>query len=862
MKSILTQIRPGTILVFVLVILGQNAWSQMSYEEFHAKYTPHYNTITPDLKAVQVINESDAETGALVVQVLMQKAEEGDEDSRLKLIGILSSAKREKVAAILKHLPVADAVDFMNYIKYEWQYEVMYFVDKTTYHNLAPNLLSMLIYTGPKGPFGPKIGNWSPAYAGLGFDAGWSGMKGFNNVITNFGDGSKQNWLKGPGIMFGLRTKNMKFIEIMYQNRSLKTDYENTAFTNSKFSQHTIGFNFLKGKGNDGAGFLFTHGWGLHANFASWSTLSESGKTKVGSGINGGLSYNMQMFINPFKKLPVMFGIRGYGQINFPRFNFNSLYDELQGFQPETTNNEDYQSVISSFGFQVQALYKFGKAKDDREFTDFSTEMQSNVDPHVNTAYTEILPIVSPNGKTLYFIRSDHPMNNKGSLNTQDVWYADISGGLENATAKRMQAPFNTGRNNMIAGVSPDGNSMMIKGVYKNGELTGESGYSMIYKTATGWSTPEKVDIKDYKDMTKGAYIGGYWTQDGKHIILSFSESSTDDKQNLYVTHKNEDGSWTRPQSLGSTINTADGDEHSPFLASDGRTLYFSSNREGTLGSNDIWMSQREGDSWTKWSEPKNLGSDINTEEWDAYYSIDAQGKYAYMASSKNSKGKNDIVRIKLKEEVQPDPVVLIRGKVLNKKTGEPLDAMIAYNGLEDGKNYGVARTDPATGEYTIILPYGKNYDFTAGAANFIGISDNLDLTGVGEYQEIERDLYLVPVEVGATVRLNNIFFETGKDELKTASYSELNRVIKFLQDNPKVKIELSGHTDNVGNDSFNKSLSQKRADAVLSYLTKNGIDQSRLVAKGYGMEKPVADNATEEGRAQNRRVEFTILEN
>ncbi|MEX1002370.1 MAG: OmpA family protein [Crocinitomicaceae bacterium] len=861
MKQLMKNIRPKVVLIAAFVFLGIGAWSQMSYEEFHAKYEPHNNTITPDLKAVTVVNESDAETGALIAELLMQKAEEGDEDSRLKIIAILSSSKRKKVADILKTLSTDRAVDFMNYINYDWQYEVMYFVDKTTYHNLASNLLSMLIYTGPKGPFGPKIGNWSPAYAGLGFDAGWSGMKGFNNVITNYGDLSKQNWMKGPNVMVGFRTKGMKFIEIMYQNRGLKTDYENPSFTNVTFNQHTVGVNILKGKGNDGAPVLFTHGWGLHANFASWSTKSESGKTKVGSGINGGLSYNAQLFINPLKNVPVMFGLRGYGQLNLPTYDFNGLNDELQGNPAGTSANKDNKSVISSFGFQAQVLYKFGKAKDDRVFKDFDTEVSENMDPHVNTVYTEILPIVSPDGNTLYFIRSDHPMNNKGSMNTQDVWYADISGGLENAKAHRMPPPFNTGQNNMIAGVSPDGNSMMIKGIYENGALTGESGYSTIYKTATGWSTPEKVNIKDYKDMTKGAYIGGYWTQDGKHIVLSFSEKSDNDHQDLYITHKQEDGSWSRPVSLGKTINT-DGDEHSPFLASDGRTLYFSSDREGAIGSNDIWMTQREGKSWTNWSEPINLGSEINTEEWDAYYTIDAQGKYAYMASSKNSKGKNDIVRIKLKEEVQPDPVVLIRGKVLNKKTNDPLDAIIAYNDLIGGENHGVARTNPATGEYMIVLPYGKNYDFTAGAANFIGISENLDLTGVGEYQEIERDLYLVPIEIGATVRMNNIFFETGKAELKTESFSELNRVIKFLDQNPNVKIELSGHTDNVGNDALNKSLSQKRADAVLTYLTQNGVEQSRLVAKGYGMEKPIADNATEDGRAHNRRVEFTILEN
>ncbi len=844
----------------LLFMFGYAANAQMSYEEFHAKYVPTYEKLAPDYNAVQVVNESDPETGGLVMLLLMQQAEEGDEDSKLKIVAILTSCDREVVAAFLKEMNHDDAVNCLNYINFEWQREVMYFVDKTTYHNLAPYLFSMILYTGPTGPFGPEIDNWSPAYAGIGFDAGWSGMKGYNNVIENYGEFTELHWLKGLNVNFGIRTKKHNFIDITYENRSAKTKYENTSFSNNNYSQHTIGVNMLKGKGRDGAMFVFTKGFGFQANFASWKLTNTAGKTKIGKGINGGISYNLQLFINPLKDIPLMFGMRAYAQLNLPKYNFNDLYDTLYNIAGPSDIG-DNKSGIASFGFQFQAMYKFGKKKDERVFTDFDTELAKSVDNGVNTSYSEILPIISPDGKTLYFIRADHPYNNQGSLNSQDLWISDITNGVDGATAERMKDPFNTMRYNSIAGVSPDGNTMMIKGVFDSKGEYVKRGYSMIYKTKEGWSDPEECVIPDYDDMTKGDYVGAYWTQDGKHIIMSFSEDEDDNEQDLYVTHLQEDGTWTSPVPLGSTVNT-DGDEHSPFLASDGKTLYYSSDREGGLGSQDIWMVKREDDSWTKWSEPVNLGDEINTDDWDAYYTLDAQGQYAYMASSKDSKGREDIVRIKLHEDVQPDPVVLITGTVYNQKTNEPIVATISYNGLSDGKNYGVARTDPATGEYTIILPYGINYDFSASAEGFIGVSDNLDLTGIGEYEEITRDLYLVPIEVGATVRLNNIFFETGKSELKTESFVELDRVVQFLNDNPKVIIELSGHTDNVGNKESNKSLSQKRADAVMQYLVSKGIDPSRLVAKGYGMEKPVADNSTEEGKAQNRRVEFTILEN
>lgn len=230
------------------------------------------------------------------------------------------------------------------------------------------------------------------------------------------------------------------------------------------------------------------------------------------------------------------------------------------------------------------------------------------------------------------------------------------------------------------------------------------------------------------------------------------------------------------------------------------------------------------------------------------------------MVSDRNSKSEN-IIRIKLEQEDRPDPVVLIRGKVFNAKTKEPLEAMIEYEDISDGKKYGITYSDPKSGDYTIVLPYGKNYGFNALADNFIAVSDNIDITEVGGYKEITRDLYMVPIEVGETVLLNNIFFETNKATLKSASYAELNRIKKIMDKNPQLKIEISGHTDNVGDKSYNQNLSLKRAQAVLDYLKNKGIETNRMSSKGYGMEKPVADNSTEEGRAKNRRVEFTITE-
>jgi outer membrane protein OmpA-like peptidoglycan-associated protein len=203
----------------------------------------------------------------------------------------------------------------------------------------------------------------------------------------------------------------------------------------------------------------------------------------------------------------------------------------------------------------------------------------------------------------------------------------------------------------------------------------------------------------------------------------------------------------------------------------------------------------------------------------------------------------------------------MVYGTVYNQKTKTFLpDASVHYEYMNNGSEAGVARTNPGNGEYKIVLPQGNTYGFRAEAQGFVSVNDNLDATNLKEYTEIQRDLYLVPVEVGQVVRINNIFFDFAKSTLKPESFAELNRVVDFLNSNPTVSIELSGHTDNIGNTASNLKLSDDRAKSVVDYLTAKGISATRLTAKGYGETKPVALNDTEEGRAMNRRVEFTIL--
>jgi OOP family OmpA-OmpF porin len=511
--------------------------------------------------------------------------------------------------------------------------------------------------------------------------------------------------------------------------------------------------------------------------------------------------------------------------------------------------------------------------------TEVTKTVLENLGPNVNSSAGELLPVITADGNTLYFVRDGHPENVSG----QDVWYC-VREGAGWSKAIHPRAPINySGKNSSVSNVSTDGNQLLVRGAFEDGEYEG-AGLSVIVKNKKGeWKDPKKLEIKNYKKYSDmGDYNNNFLVPNGKTLIFAFSDRGDNNNHDLYVSHLILKDNWSKPKSIkdftkfvGKALNnntwtepekikvlsSKEYSEFAPFMAADGITFYYSSNKPGGHGNQDIWMTKRLDDTWQNWSEPVNLGPSVNTDAWDAYYTLDARGEEAYMVSSKNSVGGgSDIVKIKLIKELRPNPVVLIKGKVFNAKTKQPIGASIEYETLIDGRNAGIAQSDPKTGEYKIVLPYGKNYGFMAYADKHASVSDNFDLTTVAEYKEITRDLYLVPIEVGSTVRLNNIFFDVGKATLRPESYSELDRLGGLMVQNPKMQIELSGHTDNVGSDDSNMKLSEDRAKTVTEYLITLGIATNRVIAKGYGETKPVTSNDTEDGRQMNRRVEFTIL--
>ncbi len=479
-----------------------------------------------------------------------------------------------------------------------------------------------------------------------------------------------------------------------------------------------------------------------------------------------------------------------------------------------------------------------------------------NIGDGVNSTGSELAPIIAADGKTLFFTRQNHPQN-IGNPKTQDIWYAKADSSGIFGQALNLGSPINDEHSNGAGGISPDGQTLLIMGHYKPNSRP-EKGISFTQQIdADNWAYPQAIEVKDFYNNNRHAEYA--MAADGKALLLAIERQDGQGGKDIYVSFLQNDGTYSEPLNLGADINTAT-NEISPFLAADGKTLYFSSSGFPGYGGTDMFVSQRLDDSWTSWSRPKNLGPKLNSPKFDAYYSIPASGDYAYYSSYGSGYGESDIFRVKLPQSAKPQPVVLIYGRVLNAKTKEPLGAKIKYESLANGKELGIARSNAKSGEYRIVLPNGDIYGFLAQLEGFVSVSENIDVGKIKEYQEIEVDLLLSPIEKEAVIRLNNLFFDFNKFNLSPEAKPELDRIVALMNKYPQMNIEIGGHTDNIGTDATNITLSNNRAKSVVDYLTQNGIDATRLQAKGYGKANPAADNSTEKGRALNRRIEMKIL--
>lgn len=508
----------------------------------------------------------------------------------------------------------------------------------------------------------------------------------------------------------------------------------------------------------------------------------------------------------------------------------------------------------------------------------------SNLGDSINSAYDDYFSIFASNDSVMYFT-SRRPESPKSKRNPYDnkffenVYFSSVNGGGWSA-AKPLSKKVNSKHNDAAVGISGDASELFV---YRGEEKGGEIYVSDLKKGE--WKSPGKWTSKFSSDQSESSV---FFTKSGDTVyFISANKELSLGGKDILMSVKNIKGNWTKPTNLSSLINTKY-DEEGIFLTPDGRTLYFSSRGHNTMGGFDVFKSEMRQDG--TWSDPVNMGYPVNTPDDELFFCLSANGKAAYLSTIREGGvGAKDIYKLvflgsekelllanediliaglpddkktgffSLPESLPIDSFYYLKGKVLNKANNEPVAAKIEFVDTQESKVIATAISNES-GEYQAKFEQAKTYGVEVVARDYLFFLDAVDMSAATTDEPFIRDFLLEKVEVGTKVVLENIYFETNKATLTAASYPQLNQVVTFLQNNETIKLEISGHTDNVGSLKANLKLSEDRAKAVVDYLSGNGVDRSRLEAKGYAFNQPIAPNDTPEGREKNRRVEFKVI--
>jgi outer membrane protein OmpA-like peptidoglycan-associated protein/tetratricopeptide (TPR) repeat protein len=419
--------------------------------------------------------------------------------------------------------------------------------------------------------------------------------------------------------------------------------------------------------------------------------------------------------------------------------------------------------------------------------------------------------------------------------------------------AQNLGPPINTERNEGGPCLSQDGRTLFFTGCNWE-EGFGNCDLYISQKEGDRWSEPENLGP---------AVNSEYWdsqpclSHNGRFLFFASNRPGGEGGRDIWYCKK-ENGRWTPARNLGEPVNTA-GNEDAPFLHADGVSLYFASDYHNGFGGKDLFVSYAYGD-W-QWGEPQNLGYPVNTVGEEGYIFVNAKGSQAYMGSVREEgMGKNDLYEFKLDESIQPQRATFLRGLTRDSITHAPVQALIHLVDIEKGDTIRSLRSGRGDGRFLMSLPLDRQYAAFVQAPRYLFASKSFFLKNLDESTYFDLTIDLKPVQTGKRVRLDNVFFEFESYELKSESEPELRVLAMFLERNPRLRIEIQGHTDDVGADDFNQKLSQQRAESVRNYLIEQGIERARIEAKGYGESQPVAPNSSPEGRAQNRRTEFKVL--
>jgi len=468
-----------------------------------------------------------------------------------------------------------------------------------------------------------------------------------------------------------------------------------------------------------------------------------------------------------------------------------------------------------------------------------------NAGPGVNSPENEYWPALSFDGKELVFTRRLQNIN-------EDFYYSKTNAD-QWSFAKPLEGNVNTPQSEAAQKISADGDWMVFTA---NNRRDGFGNYDLYisYKTPLGWGTAENLGATVNSEQWDSQPC---LSPDKKDLYFASRRFGGFGGIDIYVCRLLPNGRWSEPENLGAGINTT-GDDQCPFIHADNQTLYFTSNGWQGYGGNDLFVAKKGYGG--NWSKPVNLGYPINTIDDEGTLFITTDGKTAYYASDRtDSKGGLDIYSFELRQDIRPVKTLWVKGTVTDKKTGAGLASLVELTDLATKQTINQVATDKS-GNYFMTLPVGKDYAFSVNQKGYLFYSDNFLIAGLSPDSTYEKNIALQPIEVNASIILKNVFFDVSKFDLKPESQVELDKLVQLLLENPSLKIEISGHTDNVGKPADNLTLSNNRVKSVVTYLLSKNITAARLVAKGYGETKPVADNKTDEGRALNRRTEMKVI--
>lgn len=538
------------------------------------------------------------------------------------------------------------------------------------------------------------------------------------------------------------------------------------------------------------------------------------------------------------------------GELELKDSNFDKAKSCYETFLKIDRKNTD-RHARAKYGISCIEFRKYALSHP----VDFKPE---NLGSNINSPDDEYLPTLTVDGETLIFTRRFPRKPTTSALGDEEEDFY-ISHLVEGSWAKavRMEEPVNSNDNEGAQCISQDGRIMFFTACGRQ-DGVGRCDLYMCTRKGDKWSKP--------RNMGTPVNSGSWESQptfsiDGRTLYFVSDRKGGYGGMDIWKTTFGKEG-WSAPVNMGPSINTA-GDEMSPFIHFDDNTLYFASNGHVGMGGMDLFCSRRQDDG--TWGQPQNLGYPINTSGDETNLIVSADGHTAFYSSNREGGyGKQDLYRFSLPEQFRPVITLCLRGVVTDAKTGARVSAQIQVIDVATSEVIATTNSDPLSGDFQISLPALHDYAIHATAKNYFFFSEHYELEkGMDDHYQwapVETNISMQRIESGECIALRNVFFDFGTSTLHEHSQLELNKLIDVLNNNPSLRIELGGHTDNIGRPEDNLKLSEARAKAVLDYLVSKGISASRLTSKGYGETVPIADNSTPEGREQNRRTEIKIL--